>query len=184
MSCLDKQRKRFICIVGADNINIDNVSLLSSSGFTFALILHDKDINDKGEKKFNHLHIILMSNKILRGKQVLKRLADIFECDYNNIQVDECLSVVGSIQYLIHKNDINKYQYDRNDIITNLKADLLESYLNADIEAKTELTSSSLIDLILSSTNRVDLIKKIGLGNYSTYRNTINDIIQCLGVSL
>ena len=78
----------------------------------------------------------------------------------------------------------DKYQYNYDSIITNYDSDNLLSLFNSRITDDTILTTDTLIDLITSCSNRIELIKKIGIGNYSNYRNTINDMLQALGITL
>jgi hypothetical protein len=73
--------------------------------------LHDKDLNSDGTPKKAHYHITLLfpSNK---SYEQVKELTDTL----NSTSPIKCQSVKGSIRYMIHKDNPEKYQYNWNDI--------------------------------------------------------------------
>ena len=89
----------------------------------YAYIVHTHLENEDNEN-VNHIHLVLYFKGSVKR---FKTLQNIFvgahiECS-NKQRYYRC------IQYLIHKNDINKYQYDRNDIVTNISAPILDDIL-------------------------------------------------------
>jgi phenylpropionate dioxygenase-like ring-hydroxylating dioxygenase large terminal subunit len=81
--------------------------------------LHDRDINPDGEIKKSHYHVTLLfpSNK---SYEQVKALTDSVKAP---IPI-KCQSVKGSIRYMVHKDNPEKYQYDWNDITCHGGADL------------------------------------------------------------
>lgn len=155
----------------------DFLESLSKYGFLYYAILHDKDKDSNGVLIRNHLHVVIVSSKRLRVKQLITLLADGFSTNDENIQVQEVISLAGSIQYLIHLNNKEKYQYDKSFILTN-DHDNLEGYLleQATIE---KLTTKGLLDYILvQKISRIDLIQSIGIGAYTHYHKVIDELYE------
>ena len=141
------------------------------------MIMHDKDVNDVGETIRPHLHIVLTGLKRWRVKQLLNDLADSLDTNIENIQIEEVKNLTASVQYLIHKNDTNKYQYDWHKIETN-DMDNLVPLLNETI-ITCSVTTQRLTDLILKEgMERLELITAIGIGSYQHYRSVINDLYE------
>lgn len=183
MLSLTSQRTQFDIVISdlsrCKQSYINSLDGMSKYGFTYYAINHDKDVDSKGELKRSHLHIVLCSMKRLRVKQLLNILSDTFITNVENIQVQEVVSLCGSIQYLIHLNDLNKYQYDKSLIITNDESNL-DGYL-MEVPSIAKLSTEKLVALILDDKlNRVELMKSIGIGNYAHYRYVINDLYESL----
>jgi hypothetical protein len=84
--------------------------------------LHDKDINPEAEEDENkkaHYHIILLYPSQKSYEQV-KSLTD----SLNAPIPKPCVSVKGSIRYMVHKDNPEKYQYDWNEIKTSRRCGL------------------------------------------------------------
>ena len=86
---------------------------ISARGLKWCCILHDKDKDESGELKKPHYHAIFTYNSPTSLKIVADMLLDIgqpipYACD----------SVKGAWEYLVHKNDPDKYQYNLDDIET------------------------------------------------------------------
>lgn len=144
----------------------------------YGFIIHDRDIDDEtGERKFLHLHgALIMKNAKQRLSTIMNALGDILEISNTCIQIDKMTSKNGSFKYLIHKGYENKFQYDKNEIKTNLPDDELECILNSDDDT---MNVNYLIDVVTNAKgNRLEIMKKIGLGYYHLYRNIIKDIID------
>lgn len=153
---------------------------LESSGFIYAFILHDKDTNSDGTLKHKHIHLTIVSPKRHRLDYYLRIVGDICNIEnLNAIQVTISNGLDVDLQYLVHKNSENKYHYDELDIHTNLDDYLYQEYMNREILVQLDI--DNLIKIIYD-TNFVTwkIIKRVGLNNYNTYRNTIKDLIQTL----
>lgn len=139
-----------------------------------ACIKHDKDIDNYGNLKTMHYHLILLFVGNYRIKTIINLLIDLFHCNENQISIEKCSNVASQVQYLIHLNDIDKYQYDRKDIVSN-NYDLLNNYLKtlSNINDVNEL-----IKLCLIYKNPLELMRIIGIDNYKKYRVVISDIYK------
>lgn len=147
----------------------------------FAFILHDKDVvtNENGEVKTKtpHYHLVaqLKSNK-KRLTTTINDIAEIVGVCPCAVSIEKLVSMSGGIQYLTHKNDSTKYQYDVNEIVTNLGYNELMLYYEDD-------KPSFSIDTIVNSINknkgrRLAVMREIGLSYYHTYNREINDLIR------
>lgn len=107
----------------------------------YAFILHDKDIDSDGQPKFLHIHIAMLMKSVGKGRNypslntILNALAKEVEIDGLSIQIDEMTSENGSIQYLIHKRDLDKAQYLESDVITNYTSDELHTIMESDSDS-------------------------------------------------
>lgn len=79
----------------------------------FVSPLHDKDFSSNGESKKPHWHIILMFS----GVKTKEQADEVF----NSIQAVSCEAVSslrGYARYLCHLDDLDKAQYDPNEVIS------------------------------------------------------------------
>ena len=90
---------------------------LSSLGYKMAVSpLHDKDTNPDGEIKKAHWHVLLQGDKVWINFKTLKELV-LTEFDGRGVAVPQSVSnVVGFMRYLVHLDNPEKFQYDKNDI--------------------------------------------------------------------
>lgn len=181
MLSLESQRQNFNIVISdlsRCNNSVQQIcDSLSSYGFIYYAIVHDKDRIDLDTLKRTHLHIVIQSFKRLRAKQVINYLCDICSTNFENVRVDEVISLSSCVQYLLHLNDCNKYQYPRNELLTN-KPDDADALL-LETSVVNELTTTQLIDYIFNQKlTRLEIIGLIGIGRYQHYRATINDLIE------
>lgn len=172
---LNTQTKQFNIIINTpsrDNIYIKRLSIFLDneiknrcSGMTYAYIEHDSDyIGDK--QKTYHIHLLIWNYGKTRLLTLLNRIADALQIVNTIIQIDIMRDIVGSVQYLIHKNDFDKFQYNVGDIKTNLTSNELETYINS---ANEYLSADRLINLCDKIPNRIVLLKTIGLKDFKLY---------------
>lgn len=178
---LNSQRREFAVVVSditrCDYHFDDFKSWLNNSGFRYYYIVHDKDLNEMGELIRPHIHLVLTGLKRWRVKQLLNDLADALITNIENIQIEEIKNLTASVQYLVHKNDVAKYQYDWKLIKTN-DTDNLVPLLNETI-LTCSVTTDRLIQLILvEGIERLELIKAIGIGSYQHYKSVIKDLYE------
>ena len=181
MLSLDSQRSSFNIVISdlsRCKASVNEIcDKLSSYGLIYYACVHDKDKDDHGNLKRCHMHIVICSMKRLRVKQVIRYFEDIAQTNFENVRVEEVLSLVYSVQYLLHINDVNKYQYTREELLTN-QSDNADAML-IETPKTNELTTQTLMDLIFNANcSRVELINSIGIGKYQHYRQTINDLID------
>lgn len=81
---------------------------------------HNKDTDKNGEIKKEHYHVVIKLDNAISIENILKSLSNeqnIQSAIANNLSIIK--SFKGSIRYLIHYDNKDKYQYELKDIITN-----------------------------------------------------------------
>lgn len=142
----------------------------------YAFILHDKDLLEDGTIKTPHIHLCgLLKNNRRRLSSTLDDIATFCNVSTFAVTIDKMSDIVGSIQYLIHKNDSSKHQYDIKKIVTNISEGELNTYMNSDSKS---ISIEYLVDVVLKHRSKIDIMREIGLTYYHLYRNTINDIYK------
>lgn len=146
----------------------------------YAFILHDQDILENGTLKTPHLHAVCnMNNSKQRIATILNDLTKTLDISAFLVTIDKYSSFNASIQYLIHKNNEEKYQYDVKDIITNIPTQELDLFMKYETQSE-ELTAERLIDVVKKAKKRTDIMREVGLFNYRINRPVIMDIAQDL----
>ena len=123
-----------------DKEHVNAVDLITNN-YNYAIILHDKDLIDgTNELKKPHWHIILYFS----NARYLNSIAEELHIKPNYIKTDE---IKRGLEYLIHKNHKDKYQYSIDEVDGPLKENLL-NYLSKSIENENTsiLLLFSLID--------------------------------------
>ena len=89
----------------------------SSLGYKMAVSpLHDKDTNPDGEIKKAHWHVLLQGGTAWITIKTLRELV-LNEFDGRGVAVPQSVSnVIGLMRYLVHLDNPEKFQYDKNDI--------------------------------------------------------------------
>lgn len=141
----------------------------------WAFILHDMDINEYGEKKTPHYHLYMETEKVTRVSTIINQLAKRLELDTLAISCDKCNSTEGAIQYLIHLNDKDKYQYGLEEVKSNIEIDELSLIMSR--PSHTFNADYILYEWEQSDYNLRVFINAIGIERYRLYRNTIRDLI-------
>lgn len=109
---------------------VSTESLCNLNNFQYAYILHDKDVYDndvfnketgeligqKGQLKKPHYHFVVY----FENARYLDSVSKVFDVPLNMIEIKSSLK--GSIEYLIHKNHKDKFQYSRDEVVGNLKS--------------------------------------------------------------
>lgn len=175
-----KEGKNFQCIIYPDSCTyVTNILLERLPYFwdKFYYIVHDNDVyteldfdnnpelQDKdiqiGSPKKKHIHIVAHSeSNLLLGRAAIK-----FGLPSN--MVERCKSLKGSIQYLIHKNNPEKYQYGIDEIITN--DDNLEQFLRNDTVSDK---ARKIIDFIYSE----ECTNLYSISNYAINNNCWDEL--------
>lgn len=104
--------------------------------FNYAYIVHDKDVanQETGEIKKMHAHVVLK----YRSRRTLSSV----KAEYKTIGVPDNLintcNERAMLRYLIHVDDLDKYQYQKSDVITNMQ-DVFEKALFDEITPPEQL---------------------------------------------
>lgn len=144
----------------------------------YFIILHDKDTNEHGEIKKPHYHIVMKTRKRITLGGLLRDISKLLEINKTSINARETINETASIRYLLHLDYENKHQYAPFEILTK-RHDILKNALDGK-EITQELTATLLIEIIKESKNKLKIMEKIGLNNYTKYRGAIVDIIATL----
>lgn len=110
---MEKRYYNFSCVTYADVESVqawldDNCQIVKH----YAYIVHDKDDCEK------HIHLILLLYNNKTCSALFKTFKNTFNC---NTLVEPLHDTQSCYEYLIHKNNNDKYQYSKNDIITDNK---------------------------------------------------------------
>lgn len=81
--------------------------------------LHDQDKNEDGTEKKHHHHITLL----YPGMKTFEQVEELTKSLNAPIPI-KCMSVKGSIRYMVHKDNPEKHQYDWSKIVSHGGADL------------------------------------------------------------
>lgn len=178
MSTLNTKTTQFNIIISLKDVNIEIIknkllTYLSNYLCSYAFILHNNDYNKDGMIKTPHIHLIIYNGPRKRMSTMINELSDYINVNPFAISIEKVVSLEGCIQYLLHKNDIEKWQYNINEIITNIEKKELELLLNSE---NGSLTFDRLFQIIRHSKNKTEVIEKIGLSYYRMYRGIIGDI--------
>lgn len=96
--------------------------------------LHDKDVDDNGNPKKAHYHILLSFPSVKSYKQV-----EGITQDLNQPFPVICHNKSAQIRYFVHIDDPEKYQYERKDI---------QVYGRVDLDTYFKFTSEDEIDIV------------------------------------
>ena len=186
MSNLDTMTKSFNVVLNVPNkLDVSNFEKRLQNLYDFfdrncikyACIRHDLDTDKDNILKTIHYHLVIARSTRTRISTMLYTIADCLgysDMDLlNTIQVDKCDSIPLSIQYLVHKNNADKYQYDRNDIASNYTVKEIDDFFQFE---NTEITTRYLYDLVRQGKNDIEIMFIIGVGRYHLFKGAINDI--------
>lgn len=184
MANLNTQTGKILLVINfaqkvVDKALIDNLKTwLDNNTKQYAFILHDKDVLEDGSKKTPHIHVVCnMNTTKQRIATILNDLTKSLDISPLLVTIDKYSSFNASIQYLIHKNNEEKYQYDIKDIITNIPQQELDLFMKYETQSE-ELTAERLIDVVAKAKKRTDILREIGLFNYRINRAVIMDVAQ------
>lgn len=120
-----RDRKFRFLLYPDDLTHVKALDIISQS-YDYAYILHDKDLDETGELKKPHWHVVVNVGNNGRWNTSLTSELGI-EPNY----IMPCDNVEKALQYLIHYNDFDKYHYDVNEVKGTMK-NKLEKSLNVD----------------------------------------------------
>lgn len=140
--------------------------------YDYAIILHDKDIDNYGEIKKPHYHIVIR----FKNAKWSSSLAE--ELGITENYIEECKSLKSSLLYLIHFYDEDKYQYPISEVQGSLKNRLYEIVKN-DEKTETEKYQDILqyindIDDVISF--RQFITYCVSIGYTDTMRRNFNSL--------
>lgn len=174
---LETRTKKITGIVSLKGVEYSDIrpllqNYLSSSCFDYAFILHDADFLEDGSAKTPHIHFCGNFKVVKRLSTILGEIANVLGLSPLAITISKYESYSACIQYLVHRNNPEKYQYEQSKIVTNLNSSELDAFMEDDVNFDTD----TLIKVVVSSPDRISLIRSLGMARYKLYRNVINDI--------
>lgn len=103
-------------------------------------------------------------------------LSDLFAVNYrDSLSVEVAEDLPACVQYLIHKNNPEKFQYDQKLIVTTFSDETLNSLLESD----APLDAYALRAICIAKEgDLIEIAQEIGLNAYSRYRYLIEYIIS------
>lgn len=133
----------------------------------YALIKHDNDFYDNGEIKKTHYHIYFKT----RTRKTKGSIAKVFNINDKQVEllIQFATNPISCIRYLIHADDLDKYQYEIKDIKSNIE---LQSYFDlkiTDLEFVKTIINDIANDIIKNfkeivsyaiSVNKLELVMK------------------------
>lgn len=150
-------------------------TLLKHKEFFVATIIHDKDKDENNYNKITHLHAYIeFPNTKHTKKQLLELLSGCLNIEQIRLSIEPTNNGFLLVQYLTHKNDQNKHQYNYEDILTN-NEDLLSIRYNQIYLTKEQRDANLEYDIKTSKT-MLEFLERQGIQNAKNYRNVFNDI--------
>ncbi len=136
----------------------------------YAFICHDKDTTPDGAVA-KHYHIFLHFGTTSIRFDVLKKYIP-----YG--QIKTARNSHAAMQYLIHKNNPEKFQYEKKDIFTNMEQEAFDAYFINDSKIKRMTEQEELSDILAGIENfeikEYDIFKYVDVEMYSKYKSRIN----------
>lgn len=100
-----------------------------TKNFNYAYILHNKDINkETGEIKKEHIHVVIK----LENARTIKSIAEELYIEEN--RVEKVRNYRKMIRYLLHLDNKEKYQYNKEEIQSNVW-ETIEKYFKDNTES-------------------------------------------------
>lgn len=125
----------------------------------YAFIYHNKDNNQEDKRK--HIHLVIEFENARTFESLKKKL--------DGWHIETCKSLASSIQYLTHKNDPGKEQYETNDVIKsndnwfNTYWSLGQNYVNDEKELIRDIMQGkyhNILEIVLSDKYSMEWLQR------------------------
>lgn len=141
----------------------------------YALIVHDKDINESGEHVEDHVHMMMSFDNARSIRSISKALKD----KSQSIEMWKGKAENG-YSYLIHatKDSINKYQYSPIDVKANFNYVEEIRRITEAVEKSRQMTNSTLLldALYRGEITKAELEKMLSGSQYGRMKRQIEDV--------
>lgn len=128
---------------------------------TYAMVVHNNDLNDDGTLKRSHFHVVLTFSESVHLSTISKALK--VPCQY----ISKIITTTRLAQeYLIHKNDVSKYQYSPTDVISSF--DYVEFLSKGDSTLKKERLENIANDILNGVIREYNLFAHVSIIEYAT----------------
>ena len=175
---MEKFRSRRFCLLlytSEDDTHIKALEYIKNNYESYAYIIHDKDLNNNGELKKAHTHIVLEFNNARWSSSLAEELG----IAPNYLQ--NCKNFEKALDYLIHFNDDTKYQYDISEVKGNLKKQLIKQ-MNSFNKDENEIVKE-IIEMINNS-DLIDVSTFVKImcdwGYYSYFRRSLGLFLRLI----
>lgn len=111
---INKRSRLFALLLYEEDESHKKAIQYIKNNYDYAMILHNQDCTEDGEIKKEHYHVVIRFRNARTIRCVFMELG----IEPNYIQV--CRSFDGAVRYLIHKDDVDKFQYSATEIQTNI----------------------------------------------------------------
>lgn len=139
----------------------------------YCYILHDKDTVEGGELKEGHIHLLIT----FKQPKSINSVRKIFEHKQNTL-AKPMEDVVHDIQYLTHKNDPDKFQYDEKDIVTDGSTYWSRLAKSEDIDNGNEAFINDLCDPNISLREMAIRYGRDYMKNYRAYHHFAQEMVK------
>lgn len=130
-------------------------------GYQYAWSLHDKDLDSNGQIKKAHFHLVLKFKVQIPIDELFSVIKDFLP---NHIEEDINKANGGAWAYLIHANDLKKFQYNFNDIYSNIDRETLYDYVESHRKCPAEQVMSSKakkLVILIDEHQEIDTFRKL-----------------------
>ena len=148
---------------------------LAMLGYRYYCSLHNQD----GD--YIHYHLVLVSSVLRRCKTYINNVAECFGCENVNVQVLDIGDFVLAVQYLVHINDFDKYQYDRSIILTNDTLKHLNEILDSKVSYSETYTMSDIQRICRQCVSYDEVLNSFSLQFVKQNLALINSLCRCYG---
>lgn len=138
-----------------------------------AIAFHDEDVNEYGDKKTPHYHVVVDFENKVRLITCFNWIVKLVNLNENQVSIEKCADVGSQTRYLVHMDDADKYQY-MNDIVITNNVKQLELYFSHFIVHDEQ----DLIDIIDRYPSKKRLFIVLGKKQYKEYRWIIHDLLN------
>ena len=174
----EKFRDRKFCLLLyplEDESHKNAIDIIKRS-YDYAMITHDSDLDEEGNLKKSHTHLVIRFNNPVWNSALAKDLG--IEINY----IQKCRSLERSLLYLVHYNEPDKFQYDTRKVQGNLKQKLLNYIKNSGKdESEKVLDLLDYIDSYVGCLDEQDFVRYVATnGMYDIYRRSTVTFIRAL----
>ena len=161
-----RDRKFALLLYPEDATHMQALEIIKKS-YDYAAILHDKDLDEKGETKKSHYHVIITT-----GSNAKWSTAIIKELGIADNYIEKIKNLDRALEYLIHLNDDNKHQYPIDSVEGTLR-----NRLNASMSASDKTEGEKVNDIADYIENSEKKISTMDMIRYAS-QNGMWDVLR------
>lgn len=163
-----------------DSTAIDQLSVVVETIFKNYVPLTDYFFIWHTETDTLHFHFLIFLSKQVRLSTIINYISDSMGISSLAVNIDMCRGVSLCLRYMLHIDDTSKIEnkkiYNYNDFISNHDISYIDQLIQMDEE--DEVTTQTLINLVIKYSSKVDIMYALGLKTYHKYRSEIKDMFD------